>query len=129
MKKVAVVIVLIFLETVSFAQNLNCSDFKKGTFVNIRENVQKETIKRTSKYQYEKIEDKRIKLRIAWLDECTYKLVFVKANKAWWTSHGNNPTYNVIVKIIEIKDNTCFQEAKFENIDDFVYKSTILKIK
>jgi len=115
----------------SSAQNKSCSDFKIGIFQNVKDGVAKSTITRKKNYQVEEFGEKKVETRVEWIDECTYRLTFVKGNKAWREGRGVNKPIpaELIVRIIEVGDDFYVQEAKFVGDNDFKYKSKIVLIK
>lgn len=87
-------------------------------------------IKRTKKYQTEIVPEigGKIKLRIKWIDDCTYTLKFLKVNKVikeMWA--GQEPPSLIISKIVAVDglEYTC--ESRVEEYDDFVDIITIRK--
>jgi len=129
MKNIVVALILMFFSTFVFAQS-DCKLFKTGKFQCIENGVIKTTFERDDSFQIEKIGEKIIKLKIEWIDDCTYLLIFLEANDAWWEARGRNrPTHDLIVRIIEVDGNSYSQEARFMNEDEFKYKSIIRKIE
>ena len=69
-------------------------------------------------------------MKIKWIDECSYRLIFLEGNDAWWeSSERDRPTPDLIVKITNINEKSYQQEAKFVDDDEFKYKSNIEKIE
>jgi len=129
MKKLVVALFLMFFSSFGFAQS-DCELFKTGKFQCIENGVIKTTFERDDSIQIEKSGDKIIKLKIEWLNDCTYLLIFLEGNDAWWDARGRDrPTQDLIVKIISVDGNSYSQEAKFVNEDEFKYKSIIRKIE
>ncbi len=129
MKNLVVAIILLFFSGSVLAQN-DCKLFKTGKFQSIEDGVVKTTFERDKSFQIERIGEKIIKLKIEWLDDCTYLLIFLEGNDAWWEARGRNrPTNDLIVRIIEVDGNSYSQEARFMNEDEFKYKSIIRKIE
>jgi len=127
--KSIVLLLSLFIGLVSNSQD-KCALFKTGKFQNIEDGVLKATIERDATVQIEKYGNKTIKLKIAWLDECSYQLSFLEGNQAFWDSRPDNmPTEDLIVRITSINGNSYIQESKFVNDDEFVYKSEIEKIE
>ena len=126
--KYILVLVIVFVGTQSYTQ-MKCEHFKTGKFQNIEEGILKASIERNDSIQIEKHGNKIIKLKIDWLDACTYRLKFIEGNQAFWNDRPENmPTEDLIVRITEIHGNSYTQESKFENDEEFVYKSAIEKI-
>ena len=129
MKKLVVGIILLFFSGFVLAQP-DCVLFKTGKFQSIENGVVKTMIERNEAFQIEKNGEKIIKLKIEWIDDCTYLLIFLEGNDAWWEARGRNrPTNDLIVRIIDVNGNSYSQEARFVNEDEFRYKSTIRKIE
>jgi len=129
MKNLVVAIIPLLFSSVVFAQS-ECELFRTGKFQCIEDGVIKTTFERDESFQVEKIGEKIIKLKIEWLDDCTYLLIFLEGNDAWWEARGRNrPTNDLIVRIIEVDGNSYSQEARFMNEDEFKYKSIIRKIE
>jgi hypothetical protein len=129
MKNLVVALILMLFSTFVFAQS-DCELFKTGKFQCIENGIVKTTFERDESFQIEKSGEKIIKLKIEWLDDCTYLLIFLEGNDAWWEARGRNrPTNDLIVRIIDVNGNSYSQEAKFMNEDEFKYKSIIRKIE
>src|SRR5690606_14395336 len=84
---------------------LNCQKFRTGTFINIDEKGDNDVIRRTEKFQYEMDAEtgSKIKLKITWIDNCTYQLEFVEGNKAWEEQVGPNFDKSLIL-IVTIEE-------------------------
>lgn len=129
MKKILLLVLSIFLFGISYAQE-NCENFRTGNFQNIENGVLKGTIQRNDSVQSEQHGEKEVKLRIDWIDECSYRLKFLKGNEAFWNSRPKGmSTPDLIVRIIDVNGNKYTQESKFDLDDDFVYRSEIIKIE
>jgi hypothetical protein len=129
MKNLVVALILLFFSGSVLAQS-DCNLFKTGKFQSIEDGVIKTTFERDESFQIEKSGEKIIKLKIEWIDDCTYLLIFLEGNDAWWEARGRNrPTQDLIVRIIEVNGNSYSQEARFMNENEFKYKSIIRKIK
>jgi hypothetical protein len=114
---------------IAFSQS-ECEKFATGKFQNIENGELKAKFERNDSIQTEQYGEKIIKLKIEWLDECSYRLTFLEGNDAYWESnlrHISNP--DLIVKITSVKENSFLQESKFVGDDEFIYKSTIVKIE
>ena len=112
----------------AFAQS-PCTFFKTGKFENLENGVVKSTLERNDSIQIETRGDIEIKLAIEWLDECTYKLVFLEGNQAFWDSRPEDmATPDLIVEMGEIVEHTYKQRARMVDEDDFFYESTVMKI-
>lgn len=129
MKKSILLFLFFGIARYAYSQS-DCAQFKTGQFQNIENGVVKSKIERTDSIQIEQYVDKVIKLRVEWIDDCSYRLVFLEGNEAWWESRGRDrPTPDLIIRITNINENSYLQEAKFVGDDDFKYKSNIRKIE
>ena len=129
MKNLVVALILLFFSGSVFAQS-DCNLFRTGKFLSIEDDIIKTTIERDEFFQIEMSGEKLIKLKIEWLDECTYLLIFLEGNDAWWEARGRNrPTHDLIVRITDVDGNSYSQEARFMNENEFKYKSIIRKIE
>lgn len=129
MKNLVITLILLFFNSFVFSQS-DCEKFKTGKFQNIENGVVKSTIERNSSIQIEEYGEKKITLKIEWIDDCTYLLIFLEGNDAWWEARGRNrPTPDLIVRITNVDGNSYLQEARFVDDDEFKYKSTIDKIE
>ena len=130
MKHLIFILCLLLGGSALFSQTTSCKSFHTGTFRIVEDGKTSDLIKRTKKFQYEISGKQKVKLAIEWLDACTYKLTFTKANKAF---HKKNITglmgKVLIVKILETKGNSCLITARFEHEQEFAYTGTIMKIK
>lgn len=130
MKQITILLITMFWIPVNAFSQSDCEKFRTGKFQNIENGVIKSKIERNDSIQVEQYGEKIIKLRIEWIDECSYRLIFLEGNDAWWESRGRNrPTPDLIVRIVEINGNSYLQEAKFVDDDEFKYKSIIEKIE
>jgi len=111
---------------------LNCQKFRTGTFINIDEKGDNDVIRRTEKFQYEMDAEtgSKIKLKITWIDNCTYQLEFVEGNKAWEEQVGPNfdKSLILIVTIEEVGADYYIQTAVFKGVEMVPYKSK-MKLK
>lgn len=130
MKPITTILLLITFAT-GYSQDIDCSKFKTGYFQNIDSKDGNTFIKRTKKYQYETdvATGVKIKLKVVWLNECTYKLTLIKGNAKWKKEKQipNNP--DLIVKITSVGDDYYTQVAHFVGIEDFTYTSRIKRVK
>lgn len=123
---------LILLFTLFFSSTYaqgKCRDFKTGKFQNIENDIVKSEIQRTESFQMEKHGEIEVKLKIEWINECRYRLIFIEGNEAFWKSRPKDmPTPDMIVKMTVIDESSYLQESKFVIEEDFNYKSIIFKI-
>jgi hypothetical protein len=114
-----------------FSQEIDCGKFKTGSFRNIDSLTGDTFIERTEKYQIEYIKaiEVEIKLEITWLDECTYRLKFIKGNAAWEKMPQSINTPDLICKIIEVGEDYYVQISRFVDNPEFEYRSRIVRIK
>ena len=109
---------------------MNCKKFKTGRFHNIENGVIKTKISRSKTIQIEEWGESKIKLKIVWINDCSYRLIFLEGNDAWWGSvERDAPTPDAIVRITNVDGNSYLQESKFADEEEFIYKSIIEKIE
>lgn len=129
MKTNLLLVLSIFLFGISHAQE-NCQNFRTGNFQNMENGILKATIQRNDSIQREQYGEKEVKLRIDWIDECSYRLKFLEGNEAFWNSRPKGmSTPDLIVRIIDVNGNKSIQESKFDIDGDFVYRSEIIKVE
>ncbi len=131
MKQIVFFLTVLFIGTL-YSQNSECENFKIGEFQNIEKGIVKAEIKRTEKFQFERFDDIEIKLKIVWINDCSYRLIFIEGNDSWWESKekdSSSSTPDLIVRITNISGDSYLQESKFVDDDEFKYKSKVLKIK
>lgn len=123
------VLLLIFIISMTkslWSQTNTCNEFKIGTFYSM-EDDRVYLIVRDNKHQYESsnFSNFKLKLKIKWIDNCTYQLKFDKV-----ISNPDNEKYNkkliVTTRIIETKSNSYIQESA-SNLSNFKMKSEIFK--
>jgi hypothetical protein len=129
--KTILVILLFVLPRIGFSQDLDCKKFKTGYFQNIDSDGGNTFIKRKKKYQIETDTSTgaEIKLKITWINDCSYKLSLISGNSKWDEQEQlpNNP--DLIVVIIETGKDYYIQVANFEGLDGIEYRSKIKLIK
>ncbi|MCR9172656.1 MAG: hypothetical protein NXI10_09205 [bacterium] len=79
--KTAMIALLALLPLMGVAQD--CEQFKTGTYRIKGESGEIEpnySIVRTKKFQIERIGENYVKTKVKWIDDCTYKLTFVKSD-------------------------------------------------
>lgn len=107
-----------------YAQSVDCSGAKVGNF-EIKQQGGSTQIKRTEKYQYETAGKIKITTRIEWTSDCSYKLIFVKANKAYYKATGadkNNPGPDVLVDIVKQDGNVYYIQVHVEGMEQMDMK-------
>ena len=128
-KKTILISTLMLVCSFSYSQE-NCLKFKTGDFQNIENGIIKAEIFRNDSIQTEQYGEKKISLKIIWIDDCNYRLKFLEGNEAFWKSRTKEkPTPDLIVKITNVDGNKFTQESKFDINNDFVYKSELIKIE
>lgn len=128
MKNIVLFLLLVLMCTASYSQE-KCREFRTGEFQNEENGIVKANIQRNDSIQTEQYGEREIKLKIQWIDDCTYRLIFLEGNDAFWNSRPKDyPTPDLIVRITEVNGNKYLQESKFDKEDDFIYKSEITKI-
>ncbi|TMM58292.1 hypothetical protein FEE95_02360 [Maribacter algarum] len=122
--------ILLVLGLTSAYSQENCKNFRTGKFQNIENGILKAEIQRNDTIQTEKYGQKEVKLKIEWINDCSYLLKFLEGNTAFWNSRPKNkPTPDLIVRITGTEGNSYLQESKFDIEDAFIYKSKITKIE
>ncbi|MBK7442949.1 MAG: hypothetical protein IPL12_20705 [Bacteroidetes bacterium] len=107
-----------------FAQAPDCSEAKVGNF-EIKQQGGSTQIKRTEKYQYETAGKIKITTRIEWTSDCSYKLIFVKANKAYYKATGakkGDSSPDVLVDIIKKDGNVYYIQVHVEGMEQMDMK-------
>lgn len=108
----------------------DCAKFKTGKFKNIENGIVAAEIERDDTIQIEKYGEIEVRLKIVWIDDCNYRLIFIEGNDAFWNSRPkDSPTPDLIVRIIETNENSYLQESRFDNEEVFNYKSKIFKVE
>ena len=113
-----------------YGQNTDCTKFKTGYFQNIDSKDGNTFIKRTKKFQYETdiVTGAKIKLKVTWLNDCTYKLHYIKGNSIW-DAEGHTNNLDLIVTITSVGDDYYNQVSYFEGIEGSKYQSRIKIVK
>ncbi len=126
--KILNLIQLAMLISSSLFGQSDCEKFKTGKFKNIENGILKSTIQRNDSIQIEEYAGKKVRPRIIWESDCSYRLSFLSANDNWQkTKPKNELTADLLVRITEVNENTYVQEAKFEGDLEYEYTSTIEK--
>lgn len=124
---------LIGLTSNIYAQgSLDCQNFKTGKFDTYVNGAVSTKVVRNNKYQIEYVlkTGARIKLKITWIDECSYKLEFVKANKKFYEHRGDKKLHpELIVTITEVNGLEYHHESRFTDVEGHVYKARVIKTK
>ena len=128
MKPFLIGIIFLAYSQLGFSQKNNCQIFKTGYFQNIDNNGKITLIKRSENFQFEtdKSTGEKVKLKITWINECSYKLSIIKGNSKWKKENHVDKYPDLIVNIIETGEDYYIQVAKFEGISDFGYTSKII---
>jgi len=112
------------------AQTDECAHFRTGKFDSFIEGKFSTHLVRTKKYQkeYSPKTGAKIKLRIIWEDDCTYRLYFVKANKAFLKGRTaeDMPAY-LNCRIISVNGDEYQHVSTFKGRDDVELRATIIK--
>jgi hypothetical protein len=128
MKKITIIVAALWITGTAFSQS-DCKKFTVGKFRNIEKGIVKSEIQRNDSIQVEQDGNQVIKLKIVWINECSYRLIFLEGNNEWWEAKGRNrATPDLIVRITSIEGNSYWQEAKFITEEEFRYRSRIEKI-
>jgi len=130
------ILILIFAGFLSFAtmdgqsvESLDCSKFRVGTFHMMTDYSGLSIIKRNNNFQIETNQKlgTKVKLKVQWIDNCTYKLTLVKGKKKGDKEY-KFAKMPLIVTIVSTDGNSYTQISKFEGYDE-EYKNVIKKIK
>ena len=99
-----------------YAQSVDCSGAKVGNF-EIKQQGEVDKIKRTGEFQYETVGKIKITTRIEWISDCSYKLIFVKGNKAYYKATGTkkgDSSPDVLVDIVKQDGNIYYIQVHVE---------------
>jgi hypothetical protein len=122
-------LIALLLFGVSVFSQTECEKFKIGKFQNIENGVVKSTIERSESIQTERHGRLEVKLKIEWIDDCSYRLKFIDGNEAFWNSRPKDmATPDLIVRITHVNGNSYLQESNSEDDSDFIYRSKMEKI-
>lgn len=124
-------VILLFVPTILSAQELNCKDFHTGKFFIEGEGYSGSYLKRTKKKQIEKvsIEGFRIVMKVEWIDDCTYKLIYLRGNKKYRQSeYSSKKEPDLIVRIIETSKNYYVIESRFSMEQNFRFRTKVNKL-
>lgn len=107
------------------AQKNNCSNFKTGTFEYIDNDNNKHTIIRNDSIQTEFNKKNNIKIitTVSWVSDCEYILTYKDIEN--YSKKNKVIGKKIVVKIIDIKDNTYIAQAISDAINS---KITFTKI-
>ncbi len=111
---------------------LDCQKFKTGKFITYDNGKILTKVVRNDNFQIEYIPEtgEEITLKITWINNCSYKLAFVKANDIFYKRNRNSKKpQELIVTILEINGSTYHHESRFTDLPDFVYKAQVMKIE
>ena len=125
--KIVLLALFVALNLCIHAQEMNCKKFKTGYFQNVDHKDGDLFIKRTNKFQFEtdKVSGVELKLKVTWINDCTYKLQLISGNDVWNSNPHLPSDTKVIVQIIETGEDYYIQVSKIEGIDDIEYRSKI----
>ena len=124
MQKV-IFIVLFLITTIAFSQELNCSDFKNGTFTYTDPDYADLLTTRTDSIQidtYPKL-DLEMTSTVTWLSDCKYQMVYTKVNDPKMEAIIG---IKYVIEIIEINDNKIICQTVSEGI---IVKKEMIKLK
>jgi hypothetical protein len=127
--KQLILFITLLIGTLAFSQT-DCQKFKTGNFQNVEDVIIAAKIQRNDSIQMEEYGPIKVKLTIEWTDDCNYKLIFLEGNDAFWNSRPKGKfTLDLYVRIIEVKENSYIQEARFEDQETYDYKSEIFRVE
>ncbi len=117
---------------VSSAQTKDCKRFKNGTFrIDDPETGTSTIITRKGAVQHERMGDSEARLKVVWLNDCTYTLELMtgkKSDKKHMKESGFDRTMVVKVEILETAEDYYVQRATAA-LYDVVFESKVFKIK
>ncbi len=121
-----VISILTFIIVSNFAksQNLECKDFKTGTFKleSINYKLPITTIIRTGNIQKEMDSNVEMEGTIEWKTECSYELIYTNASP-----EINGKKINVQIEKVEGK--TAFCKSTFEDLQNLILEFKMMKIE
>jgi len=135
MKKQNLKTLLIFILLIackSHAQEFSCINFKTGRFETYVNDKFSSKVVRSKKFQkeYTPKTGVKVKLKVEWIDDCTYKLTFVKANKKFYKNRNGKKVFpELIVRIIDGNETEYIFVSSFIGVKDFIHKAKAIKIK
>lgn len=120
---------LIIISTLSFAQEKNCSKFKNGKYkINSQvSGVSHIERKGSRQIEYGEFSGLKVKLKVKWLNECTYTLQLKKVIKN--PGKFDIPKALILtVEILEIKENSYVQKTS-ANLYDMELVDEVFKVE
>ena len=116
----------------SIAQTKDCKRFKNGTFrIDDPETGMSTFITRKGSVQHERMGDSEARLKVVWLNDCTYTLELMtgkKSDKKNMKESGFERTMVVKVEILATAEDHYVQRATAA-LYDVVFESKVYKIK
>lgn len=122
----------LLIALLSSAQTKDCQRFRNGTFrIDDPETGTSTIITRKGAVQRERMGDSEARLKVVWLNDCTYTLELMtgkKSDKKNMKASGFDPTMVVKVEILETAADYYVQRATAA-LYDVVFESKVHKIK
>lgn len=128
MKLTIVFLFLFFCKENIFAQSMDCSKFKDGTYKIVGDDTKPTIIiVRKGKQQIEREENSKeySEFKVKWVSDCVYTLTPTKATQKQMPYLPKNAT--ITVTINEVKENSYIQTST-SNFADFKIKSEVVKM-
>lgn len=116
------------ISTITFGQELDCKKFKNGKFILPDSEFGNSIIKRrgSTQIEYHERTQKKMKLKVTWIDDCTYTLKIKNPKNAPTNKGIGNMT--LFVEILEIKEDSYIQRSYIEGLDfELISEIYILK--
>lgn len=122
----------LLIATVSSAQPKDCQRFKNGTFrIDDPDTGTSTFITRKGAVQHERMGDSEARLKVVWLNDCTYTLELMtgkRSDRKNMKESGFDPAMVVKVEILETAEDHYVQRATAAAYD-VVFESQVFKIK
>lgn len=120
------ILTLIMISSFAKSQNLNCSDFKIGTFRIKSTNYElpTSTVIRTEKTQKESAVEMEMELEgtIEWKSECSYEFIYTKSVMPEMIGK------KISTEIIKIEGRKAICKATFEGMEGFILEFEMEKL-
>jgi hypothetical protein len=100
-----------FAQEEAIESDPDCLKFKEGTFTfeEYPHNTLIVTRTKSKQVEHETFEDLKLKFKVKWIDECTYILTYLGANKVY---PGSKKGDTMTIKIVKTEGNKYWYEAE-----------------
>lgn len=128
MRRLVFILLLVGSVATSKAQKASCRDYRTGDF-KIITGRDVTYIKRTAKFQTETGNDGWVKLKITWLDSCTYRLQAVGFSKSLKKRLSKAQQKEVVIcNIVSVTPRYYYQKSWLEgNPDVIVFEGKVYR--